>query len=141
MKTLQESIIGRKGSSVKFTKDMLKSGYVIKLRNGLREGMEFGMYFNYNDISKIQDSAAIRISYIVSYLSRNGKEGVFISMKTYSNMPSWMSVLDYSKNLDCPDDHRFDIIEVYPIKTKPDFLTNDQLKDLVKGVKPIRINQ
>jgi hypothetical protein len=103
--------------------------------------MEFGMYFNYDDISKIQDSAAIRISHLVSYLSRNGKEGVFISMKPYDNMPSWMPVLDYSKNLDCPNDHRFDIIEVYTIETKPDFLTNDQLKDLVKDVEPIIINQ
>ena len=141
MKTLQESIIGRKGISAKFTKNMLQSGYVIKLRKGHREGMEFGMYFHYNDISKIQDSATISISHIVGYLSRNGKEGVFISRKTYDNKPNWMPVLEYSKNLDCPDDHRFDIIEVYPIETKPDFLTNDQLKDLVKDVEPIKINQ
>ena len=99
------------------------------------------MYFHYNDISKIQDSATISISHIVGYLSRNGKEGVFISRKTYDNKPNWMPVLEYSKNLDCPDDHRFDIIEVYPIETKPDFLTNDQLKDLVKDVEPIKINQ
>lgn len=141
MKTLQESIIGRKGSQARFTKDMFQSGYIIRFRNISGGGMEFGMYFSYNDISKIRDSATISISHIVSYLSRNGKEGVFITMKTYSNNPSWMPVLEYSKNLDCPDDHRFDIIEVYPIKTKPDFLTNDQLKDLVKDVNPIRIHQ
>ena len=141
MKTLQESIIGRKGTPVKFTKNMLKPGYIIRFRNISGGGMEFGMYFSYNDISKIRDSAIISISHIVSYLSRNGKEGVFITMKTYSNSPSWMSVSEYSKNLDCPDDHRFDIIEVYSIKAKPDFLTNNQLKDLVKDVNPIRINQ
>ena len=141
MKTLQESIIGRKGSPAKFTKDMLQSGYIIRFRNISGGGMEFGMYFSYNDISKIRDSAAISISHIVSYLSRNGKEGVFITMKTYSNSLSWMPVSEYSKNLDCPDDHRFDIIEVYSIKAKPDFLTNNQLKDLVKDVNPIKINQ
>ena len=141
MKTLLESIIGRKGSPTRFTKDMLKSGYVVKFRNGQHGGMEFGMYFHYNDISKIRDSATVSISHIVAYLSLNGKEGVFISVKTYDNRPNWMPVLEYSKNLDCPDDHRFDIIEVYPIKVKPDFLTNNQLKNLVKDVDPIKINQ
>jgi len=87
MKTLQESIIGRKGSLARFTKDMLKPGYI------------------------------------------------------YDNIPTWMPISSYSKNMECPEDHKFDIIEVYPIKAKPDFLTQNQLKDLIKGVKPIRINQ
>ena len=141
MKSITESIIGRKGSPAKFTKDMLKSGYVVKFRNVSLGGIEFMMYFHYNDISKIRDSAAISISHIVNYLILNGKEGVFITRNEYSNKPSWMSVSEYSKNMDCPTDHSLDIIEVYPVKTKSDFLTNAQLKDLVKDVNPIRINQ
>ena len=141
MKTLQESIIGRRGSPARFTKNMLKPGYIIRFRNISPGGMEFGMYFSYNDISKIRDSAAISISHIVNYLSRKGIEGVFISKKTYDNKPCWMPISVYSKNMDCPENHGFDIIEVYPIETKPDFLSNDQLKDLVKDVDPIKINQ
>ena len=141
MKTLQESIIGRKGVPAKFTKDMLRSGYIVRLRKVSPWGMEFMMYFRYNDITKIRDSVAISISHIVNYSSLNGKEGVFITRNEYSNKPSWMPVLEYSKNLDCPVDHDFDIIEVYPIKAKPDFLTNNQLKNLVKDFDPIKINQ
>jgi hypothetical protein len=47
MKTLQESIIGRKGS-YPFTKSMLKPGHIVQYPDG-----EFAMYFRYEDAARI----------------------------------------------------------------------------------------
>ena len=142
MKTLQESIIGRKGSPIKFTKDMLKTGYVVKFRNNPYS--EYGMYFSLEDIEKYQDTKTLAISHIIARLRKDNDMGVFISKEKYDAYPSWNPLSYYSEDLlskNGASDSDFDIIEVYPVKTKPDFLTNAQLKDRVKDVNPIKINQ
>ncbi len=139
MKTLQESIIGRRGAPVKFTKDMLKTGYVVKFRNNRYGG--YGMYFSLEDIKKYQDTKTLAISHIISSLQRNNDIGTFISKEKYDAYPSWNPLSYYSEDLLSENGNTdFDIIEVYPIK-KPALLGQGLLKKLIKGDDPIKINQ
>ena len=144
MKTLQESIIGRKGAPVKFPKNMLRTGYVVKFRNNRYR--EYGMYFSLEDIKKYQDTKTLVISHIISKLQRDNDIGTFISKEKYDAYPSWNPLSYYSENLLTKNggsggsNSDFDIIEVYPIK-KPMLLGQESLKKLIKGVDPIKINQ
>lgn len=140
MKTLQESIIGRKGSPTRFTKDMLKPGYIVKFRNNPYS--EYGMYFSLEDIEEYQDTKTLVISHIISYLQRQNDVGVFISKEKYLDHPNWSPLSSYSEDL-LSDEGKsdFDIIEVYPIKMKPEFLSSQELEKLVRNINPIKINQ
>lgn len=142
MKTLQESIIGRKGSPVKFTKDRLRPGYIVKYRNNPYG--KFGMYFSLEDIEKYQDTKTFVISHVITHLQRDNDMGVFIS-KDSGVYPNWNPLAYYSEDL-LSDGGKsgktdFDIIEVYPIKMKPEFLSSQELEKLIRNINPIRINQ
>jgi len=127
MKTLQESIIGRKGVPARFTKDMLKPGYIVQYRDG-----ELGMYLDYED--------AVRISRTRSLGPRMNGEGGFFSMKHVDL--SWMPVGAYNDDLKHTRGNKnLDIITVWPVKTQPQLLDQEYLKHLTKGVAPIKINQ
>lgn len=127
MKTLQESIIGRKGS-YPFTKSMLKSGYIVQYPDG-----EFAMYFRYED--------AVRISRTRSCGARMNGEGGFFSIEAPIGL-SWMPLCDYNDNLThAKGDKTYRIITVWPVKTQPLLLDQESLKHLTKGIAPIKINR
>lgn len=132
MKSLQESIIGRKGVPTKFTKDMLKSGYIVKCLDG-----RLGMYFEYED--------AARITRTRSCILRMDGEGGFFS-RSHDEL-SWMPVCRYNDNLihigsiHIPSYKTLNITTVWPVKTQPQLLDQESLKHLTKGVAPIKINQ
>jgi len=140
MKTLQESIIGRKGTSTRFTKNMLKPGYIVKYRNN--QFGEFNMYFGLEDIEKYQDTKTLEISHIIGNLRRYNDMGVFISKEKHKIYPEWSPLLYYSEDLCSKSgDSDFDIVEIYPIKIKPKLLDLESLEKLIKDVNPIKINQ
>jgi len=140
MKTLQESIIGRKGTPIKFTKDMLKPGYIVKYRYNLYN--EFSMYFSLEDIEKYQDTKTLTISHVITHLRKNNDMGAFITKEKYEDHPGWSPLSYYSEDL-CSEKggSDFDIIEVYPIKMKPEFLSSQELGKLVRNINPLKINQ
>lgn len=129
MKTLQESIIGRKGVLVRFTKDMLKSGYVVQYPD-----KTFAMYFDYED--------AARITRTRSCVSRMDGEGGFFSRIFYGfDELVWMPVCRYNDKLIHRSNKTYNIITVWPVKTQPQLLDQESLVHLTKGVVPIKINQ
>ena len=140
MKTLQESIIGRRGAPTKFTKDMLRPGYIVKYRDN--QYSVFSMYFSLEDIEKYQDAETLVISHIIDRLRRDNDMGAFISKRRSGAHPNWSPLSHYSEDLRSEiGGPGFDIIEVYPIKMKPKFLSDQQLEKLVRNINPIRINQ
>ena len=132
MKTLQESIIGRKGAPMKFTKNMLKSGYIVQYLNG-----NFAMYFEYED--------AVRITRTRSCGPRMNGEGGFFSRSLDELI--WMPACRYNDNLThAGSTHTgsyktLNIATVWPVKTYPQLLDQVSLEHLIKGVIPIKINQ
>ncbi len=130
MKTLQESIIGRKGVLARFTKDMLKPGYVVRYLDG-----KFAMYFRYEDV--------VRITRTRSCISRMDGEGGFFSLEV-TRVLYWMSLCDYNDNLTYvgdKDSGALNIATVWPIKTQPQLLDQESLEHLTKGVASIKINR
>ena len=131
MKTLQESIIGRKGS-YPFTKSMLKPGYIVQYLNG-----NFAMYFEYED--------AVRITRTRSCGPRMNGEGGFFSISLDELF--WMPACRYNDNLThIGSTHTgsiktLNITTVWPVKTYPQLLDQESLEHLTKGVAPIKINQ
>jgi hypothetical protein len=130
MKTLQESIIGRKGS-YPFTKSMLKPGYIVQYQDG-----EFAMYFRYEDAARIYRTR--------SCCSRMRGEGGFFSFEEIDITLCWMPLCDYNDNLTHAEskcDKIYHIITVWPVKTQPQLLDQESLEHLTKGVASIKINR
>ena len=132
MKSITESIIGRKGSPARFTKDMLRSGYIVKYLNE-----SFAMYFEYED--------AVRITRTRSCGPRMNGEGGFFSRSLDELI--WMPVCRYNVNLTHTGSTHtgiikgLNIVTVWPVKTYPQLLDQASLEHLTKGVAPIKINQ
>jgi hypothetical protein len=137
MKHIQESIIGRKGTSGSFSMNMLKSGYVVRYRDG-----ELGMYLVYEDIKKLfrHDPDFIRLAH--------DADGFYAKTHDDQTPIAWMPITLYDDNLNISSresrvngDEIYDIITVYRVKTKPELLDQESLEKLIKEVKPIKINQ
>lgn len=125
---------------MKFTKDMLQSGYVVRFRNNPYS--EYGMYFSLEDIEGYQYAKPLEISHIITDLIRYNDIGVFISKTTHDKYPNWSPLHYYSEDLISDEGkYNFDIVEVYPIKTKLEFLSSQALGKLVRNINPIKINQ
>lgn len=119
---------------------MLKSGYIVKYR--ANPYSVFGMYLSLEDVEKYQDTKKLVISHVINHLRKNNDIGVFISKEKYEDHPRWSPLSYYSEDL-CTENggHELDIVEVYPIKMKPGFLSDQELKELVRNINPIKINQ
>ena len=133
MKTLQESIIGRKGTPIKFTKNMLEPGYIVQYWD-----LGLAMYFDYKDIKKICSAKETR-----EILPSLHNQGCFLGLD-WDNEPEHVPIFLYNVNLTTmepnhPDDN--DIIAVWPVKTQPQLLDQESLGHLIKGIEPIKINQ
>ena len=128
MKHIQESIIGRKGASVKFTKSMLKSGYIVQYQDtGL------AMYFDYKDIKKINEFKKI-------YPLLFGR-GCFLAKNWKLNI-EYVPIFKYEDNLIMSNgDSDSDIIAVWRVNMQPQILDQESLEHFIKGVEPIKINQ
>jgi len=143
MKTLQESIIGKRGTPGigNFSKSMLRSGDIIRYRGDKEEPEPgtLGMYIDYDD--------ARRISRLRSVISQLKGEGGFFAFATINGIDlEWMPVNRYKENLthkDSPLSKDLDIIEVWPMGAgaKPQILYYDDLEHLIKGKISIKINQ
>ena len=128
MKTLQESIIGRKGVPARFTKDMLKPGYIVRYRDD-----ELGMYFDYASASRIQ-----KFSNVMSKLK--GEGGFFAEGRLRFE---YMPICSYTNNLRVENrpESGSDIMYIWPVNTQPQYLNQEQLEHLIKYINPIKINQ
>lgn len=129
MKSIAESIIGRRGNAAKIRKDDLVPGYIVMTRDG-----HIGTYFDY-------DTAA-HTPRISSCIPQMHNEGGFFTLDSMDTL-CWMPMDRYDDNLEYVgrDNPDLDITAVWPIKMSPRLLGADELVKITRKSTPIKINQ
>lgn len=136
MKSITESIIGKRNSSRGIIrKGDLQPGYIVQYR-GDHEPGNLGMYFDYDTAMRIQRTAGL-----ANILKGEGGFFTLDAPNTHMDL-DWMPINRYKDNLTHVDgDKNLDIIAVWYIDTHPQLLIHETLERLVKGKAPIKINQ
>lgn len=134
MKTLLESIIGKRGSYNTNIKLLLRPGQIVRYRDG-----NLAMYI---DAETAYNSSKLNVWGIW------GNEGCFVyRYASNSTNFSWQKLEDYSDSLRSVGKYNnadWDIVEIYPGTFTPQISDQKKLNSLIKSFKnnqPITINR